>query len=128
MDDRFVLVRSDTHAALSIVSGDYQIVQPTEVLEFYRELMRLYGYTLETAGALDGGRKVWALAKTDISGAADDHGEDQLAAYILLAHILRQDTCHNGGFHQHSCCLSEYSRFCVEGTATTGENFSQSSV
>src|SRR5580698_7376130 len=38
MDDRFVLVRSDTHMALSIVSGDYQIVQPRDVLEFYRDL------------------------------------------------------------------------------------------
>ena len=37
MDDRFGLVRSDTHAALSVVSGDYQIVQPKEVLEFYRD-------------------------------------------------------------------------------------------
>ena len=40
MDDRFVLVRSDTHAALSVVSDDYQIVQPKEVLEFYRDLVR----------------------------------------------------------------------------------------
>jgi hypothetical protein len=31
MDDRFVLARSDTGAALSIVSGEYQIVQPKEV-------------------------------------------------------------------------------------------------
>ena len=38
-----------------------RIVQPKEVLEFYRELVKEYGYTLETAGALDGGRKVWAL-------------------------------------------------------------------
>jgi phage/plasmid-like protein (TIGR03299 family) len=58
MDDRFVLVRSDTKAALSVVSSDYQIVQPNEVLEFYRELVDLFGYKLETAGALDGGRKV----------------------------------------------------------------------
>ena len=85
MDERFVLVRSDTHAALSVVSGDYQIVQPREVLEFYRELMMLSGYTLETAGALDGGRKVWALARTGVAGAADNRGEDKLAAYVLLA-------------------------------------------
>lgn len=85
MDDRFVLVRSDTHAALSVVSGDYQIVQPREVLEFYRELMMLYRYTLETAGALDGGRKVWALARTGMTGAADNGGRDELAAYVLLA-------------------------------------------
>ena len=30
--------------------------RPREVLEFYRELMKISGYTLETAGALDGGR------------------------------------------------------------------------
>jgi len=86
MDDRFVLVRSDTHGALSVVSGNYQIVQPREVLEFYRDLMDLYEYTLETAGALDGGRKVWALAKTGMSGTADpDDGKDRLTAYVLLA-------------------------------------------
>jgi phage/plasmid-like protein (TIGR03299 family) len=85
MDDRFVLVRSDTHAALSVVSGDYQIVQPKEVLEFYRDLVTLYGYKLETSGALDGGRKVWALARTGITGAADKGGKDELAAYLLLA-------------------------------------------
>jgi phage/plasmid-like protein (TIGR03299 family) len=85
MDDRFVLVRSDTHAALSIVSGDYQIVQPREVLDFYQELTELYGYTLETAGALDGGRKLWALARTGVTGEADKDGEDKLAAYVLLA-------------------------------------------
>src|ERR1039458_7300046 len=69
MEDRFVLVRNDTNAALSVVSGDYQIVQPREVLEFYRELVATYGYALETSGALDGGRKVWALAKTGIGRA-----------------------------------------------------------
>lgn len=85
MDDRFVLVRSDTKAALSIVSGDYHIVQPREVLEFYSDLVNYHGYTLETAGALNGGRKVWALAKTGIIGPAGGSGGDWIAAYVLLA-------------------------------------------
>ena len=85
MEDRFVLVRSDNHGALSVVSGDYEIMQPREVLEFYRELTNLYGYILETAGALDGGRKVWALARTGETGSADKAGQDKLAAYVLLA-------------------------------------------
>ncbi len=84
MDDRFVLVRSDTQAALSVVSAEYQIVQPKEVLEFYRGLVESFGYTLETAGALDGGRKVWALAKTPIVDTVDAVGEDAVAAYVLL--------------------------------------------
>jgi len=85
MEDRFVLARSDTREALSIVSGDYQIVQPGAVLEFYRDLMKDYGYTLETAGALDHGRKVWALARTGVTEAADERGDDKIAAYVLLA-------------------------------------------
>lgn len=85
MEERFVLARGDTGAGLSVVSGDYQIVQPREVIEFYRDLMTMYGYTLETAGALDGGRKVWALARTGVVGTVDDGEDDKLAAYVLLA-------------------------------------------
>jgi hypothetical protein len=69
MDDRFVLMRSDTEEALSVVSGDYQVVRPKEILEFYRDLVQQCGYSLETAGALNGGRKVWALAKTGLDGS-----------------------------------------------------------
>jgi phage/plasmid-like protein (TIGR03299 family) len=85
MEERFVLVRGDTGAGLSVVSGDYQIVQPREVLEFYRELMTMYKYTLETAGALDGGRKVWVLARTGVVGVVDHGHDDKIAAYVLLA-------------------------------------------
>lgn len=85
MDDRFVLVRSDTSAALSVVSQDYQIVQPKEVLEFFRDLVGEFGYSLETAGALNGGRKFWALARTGRTGAVDESGTDELTAYVLLA-------------------------------------------
>src|SRR5262249_42268235 len=80
MNDRLVLVRSDTGTALSVVSGDYQIVQPKEVLEFYRDLVNYYGYALETAGALDGGRKIWALARTGKTWDAHGAYGDTLAA------------------------------------------------
>lgn len=85
MPERFVLARSDTGAALSVVSGDYQVVQPKEVLEFYRDLVKERGYTLETAGALGGGRKVWALAKTGLVANVAGSAADQLGAYVLLA-------------------------------------------
>jgi phage/plasmid-like protein (TIGR03299 family) len=85
MDDRFVLMRDDTEEALSVVSGDYHVVQPKQILEFYRDLVGQYGYSLETAGALNGGRKVWALAKTGVDGSVGKDGEDRLAAYLLLA-------------------------------------------
>ena len=85
MGDRFVLARSDTQAALSVVSGDYRVVQPKEVLEFYRDLVEERQYQLETAGALDGGRKVWALARTGLVAGVAGNAADQLGAYVLLA-------------------------------------------
>ena len=80
-----LLARSDTQAALSVVSGDYQVVQPKAVLEFYRDLVEQRGYQLETAGALAGGRKVWALARTGLVAGVADDAADKLGAYVLLA-------------------------------------------
>lgn len=78
-----VLYRSDTKAPLSVVSNRYQIVQPLEVMEFYRDLTEVSGYELETAGVLKGGRKFWALARTGQSAALK--GNDQVNGYLLLA-------------------------------------------
>ena len=81
--DQKVLYRSDTKEALSVVSQRYQIVQPREVLEFYRDLTEMSGYELETAGVLKGGRKFWALARTGQSVALK--GNDVVNGYLLLA-------------------------------------------
>ena len=52
-----VLYRSDTGGALSVVSNKYQVVQPKQIIEFYRDLTESYGFELEVVGALKGGRK-----------------------------------------------------------------------
>ena len=81
--EKVVLYRSDTGAELGIVSPSYQVVQPAEVMEFFRDLTELHGFKMETAGCIDGGRKAWALART----GADFRlmGQDQVKAYVLLA-------------------------------------------
>jgi len=78
-----VLFRSDTHLPLSVVSNRYQVVQPREILEFYRDLVSVEGFELETAGVLKGGKKLWALAKTGLE--ADVRTGDAMKAYLLLA-------------------------------------------
>lgn len=78
-----VLYRSDTKVALSVVSQRYQVVQPRDVLEFYRDLTEVSGYELETAGVLKGGRKFWALARTGQGTTL--RGNDQVNGYLLLA-------------------------------------------
>lgn len=78
-----VLYRSDTKAPLSVVSSRYQVVQPAEILEFYRDLTEVGGFELETAGVLKEGKKLWALARTGQSVALK--GKDQVNGYLLLA-------------------------------------------
>jgi phage/plasmid-like protein (TIGR03299 family) len=78
-----VLFRSDTKTPLSVVSQRFQVVQPSEILEFYRDLTEVSGFELETAGVLKGGRKIWALARTGQSSTLK--GNDVSNAYVLLA-------------------------------------------
>ena len=81
--DNKVLFRSDSFAPLSVVSKRYKVVQPAEVLEFYRDLVSAGGFELETAGVLKGGKKLWALAKTGQETLL--RGNDRVKAYLLLA-------------------------------------------
>jgi phage/plasmid-like protein (TIGR03299 family) len=78
-----VLYRSDTKAPLSVVSKRFQVVQPGEILEFYRDLTACNGFELETAGVLREGRKFWALARTGQSASLK--GRDKVDGYLLLA-------------------------------------------
>ena len=82
-DNHKVLYRSDTKSALSVVSKRYQVVQPREILEFYRDLSEVSGFELETAGVLKEGRKFWALART--GKEARLKGGDVVKSYLLLA-------------------------------------------
>ena len=81
--DSKVLFRSDSLTPLSVVSNRYKVVQPHEVLNFYKDLVSVGGFELETAGVLKGGRKLWALAKTGQESRIK--GNDRIKAYLLLA-------------------------------------------
>jgi len=79
---RKVLHRSDTGAPLAVVSDGYRVVQPAEVMDFFRRLGELGGFELETAGALSDGRRVWALAR--VSDGADVVDGDTVRPYLLF--------------------------------------------
>jgi len=82
-DDNHVLFRSDSRKPLAVVSDGYQIVQPGQVMEFFRELCETNKMTMETAGTLFGGRRYWALART---GHQFTIGmKDIVKQYVLLA-------------------------------------------
>lgn len=81
---RNVLYRSDTGEPLSVVSDNYRITQPREVMEFFRELTEAGGFRMETAGMLRGGAVYWALAAVDDSFDCGGVG-DTVLPYLLLA-------------------------------------------
>lgn len=80
--NRVALTRSDNNDILSVVSDRYKPVQPKEVLEFFRTLIEREGFQMNTAGALRGGKRVWALA--DVGKDFEISG-DKIGGYLLLA-------------------------------------------
>jgi phage/plasmid-like protein (TIGR03299 family) len=84
MKDRQVFFRSDNGNDLGIGSASFKLVQPREVLEFFRDLTANAGFQLETAGTLYGGRRFWALASTGMSESIADK-RDLVKGYLLLS-------------------------------------------
>lgn len=80
--DRDVLYRSDTGLPLGIASHDYKVVQPKDVMSFFDDVVKLGKFQLETAGALSGGKRIWALAR--INDGAPIIGKDVVRPYLLL--------------------------------------------
>lgn len=83
LPEQHVLFRSDTKAALGLVSDKYKVVQPGEVLEFFRDLTEANGYQLNTAGTLFDGKRFWALAAVGENAVVV--GDDQIGGYLLLS-------------------------------------------
>ena len=73
-------IRSTDDTTLGIVSDRYKVVQNRDAFQFTDDLLGR-GVTYETAGALQGGRKVWMLARMPhryiIAG-------DEIAPYLVV--------------------------------------------
>jgi phage/plasmid-like protein (TIGR03299 family) len=113
--DSKVLFRSDTYAPLSVVSKRYKVVQPKEILEFYRSLVAAGGFELETAGVLKGGKKLWALAKTDQQTVLK--GSDKVKAYLLLATSCDGTLCTQAFFTSVRVVCNNTLQLAVDGAS-----------
>lgn len=82
IEDQHVLYRSDTKDHLGIVSDRYQIVQPAQVLEFFRDVVKAGGLEMSAAGTIYGGRRFWATAK--IGSASPVSIRDRVDGFLLL--------------------------------------------
>ncbi len=80
--ERKMMFRDDTSEWLEVVSDQYVVHQPGEIIEFYRDLTERDGFKLEVAGSMRNGRRIWALAKSP-----DDFNvyDDKIKEYVLLS-------------------------------------------
>lgn len=77
------LFRSDDNSFLSVIGSNYNTVQPEEILEFFKSLIKAGDFRMKTAGSLQNGRRIWALAETGQSLRL--MGQDRVDQYLLLA-------------------------------------------
>ena len=91
-----VLYRSDTGASLGVVSDRYKPHQPDEILQFFDTLVRSAGFSLEVAGAIKGGKRIWALANTNREACV--FGDDVVKGYLLLSTSFDGTTATVGQF------------------------------
>jgi phage/plasmid-like protein (TIGR03299 family) len=79
------VVRTDTGRALSLVGNGFVPLKNADAFEWFRPWVESGEATIETAGELIGGNRVWVLAK--VKGTDFEVGDgDRVNPYILLAH------------------------------------------
>ena len=79
------VVRCDTGEPISLVGPAFQPLCNRDAFEWFRSWVETGEVTIETAGELFGGNRVWILAKVTDT-AFDVGGGDIIEPYILLAH------------------------------------------
>jgi phage/plasmid-like protein (TIGR03299 family) len=75
-------VRSDTREVLGVVSPDYSIIQNLQAFQLMDEIVGESAAMYETAGSLNGGRRVWALAKLPKTLHVHDDVVDQYLLFV----------------------------------------------
>lgn len=77
------LIRSSDNTVLDVVGDDWNPVQNEEAFEFFKEYVEAGDMEMHTAGSLQNGKMVWALAKTKDS--FELFKGDQTDNYLLFS-------------------------------------------
>ncbi len=86
--DAFGLTRATDGKVLDVVGRLYKPVQNLAALDFFKRFTAAGDMTMETAGSLDGGRRIWGLAA--IGQGFTLVGGDRVEGYLLLCSPHRQ--------------------------------------
>ena len=90
--DDWQLVRSTDQKMLSIVSENWHVNQNRTAFEFFNEFVMRGNMEMHTAGSLDDGRMVWALAKIDKEFFVANN-IDRVVSYLLFSNPHKYGKC-----------------------------------
>jgi phage/plasmid-like protein (TIGR03299 family) len=118
-DEKKVLYRSDTGTELAVVGSNYKVVQPGQVLEFFRDLVEGTGIVLDTAGQLFGGRRFFASANTKKAQYIGNK-DDIVLGNLLLATSVDGTLATNAGFFSTRVVCNNTLRMALHGEEKKG--------
>lgn len=81
--DRFALTRSSDNVPLALCSERYIPIQNEQAFDFFKKFTKAGKMKMHTAGSLDGGKCIWALAKIE-KGTFDVVKGDEVEAFLLM--------------------------------------------
>lgn len=83
--NRIALVRDDTAETLEVLSDNrYNVVQPVEYFESFRDSLEKNQLRISSAGVLKGGRIVFVNAKLDEQFSVNVMGNDKSVSYLAM--------------------------------------------
>lgn len=82
--NRYALLRSTDKSPLGICSAAYKPIQNDQAFDFFNKFVKAGRMTMETAGSLDHGKRIWGLARLK-SGDFELANNDKIEGYILLS-------------------------------------------
>jgi phage/plasmid-like protein (TIGR03299 family) len=77
------LVRTSDNSLLDIIGTDWNPVQNIEAFEFFQDFVSNGDMEMHTAGSLDNGKMVWALAK--VNDGFELFNGDSVESYLLFS-------------------------------------------
>jgi phage/plasmid-like protein (TIGR03299 family) len=93
---KFATVRTDRQEVLGVVGNTYRVLQNMDAWGFFEKAIERGDVTLESAGALDGGKTAWILCK--LPEVIRIHGDVQ-EPYILLSNSFDGSSPVRAGFN-----------------------------
>lgn len=79
------MMRSTDKSLLGVVGNDFTPLQNNEAFDQFREIVDSGEVTIEAAGSLRGGKRIWILAALK-DGVAEVAKGDAIKSHVLLAH------------------------------------------